>query len=115
MKKKTLKNFFSGTVEHIATKLNMQQLGLEKCNVFINHVHNKQLRLNLDANLWGFSLTSLLRLNHLSHVLADFGLCPITLDLNYIYSTALKNSNHSGFTLSFHYIALFCDSVVVLF
>ena len=37
-----------------------------------------------------FSLTSLLRIYHLSHVIADFGLCHITLDLNYIYSTALK-------------------------
>ena len=36
------------------------------------------------------SLTSLLRIYHLSHVIADFGLCHITLDLNYIYSTALK-------------------------
>ena len=35
--KKTLKIFFSGNVQHIATKLNMQQLRLEKYNVFINH------------------------------------------------------------------------------
>ena len=35
------------------------------------------------------SLTSLLRIYHLRNVLADFGLGHITLDLNYIYSTAL--------------------------
>ena len=40
-------------------------------------------------DLWRFSLTSILRLYHLGHVLADFGLCHTTLDLNYIYSTGL--------------------------
>ena len=43
----------------------------------------------MNEDLWGFSLTSLLRLNHLGHVLADFGLCHTTLDFNYIYSTGL--------------------------
>ena len=43
-----------------------------------------------------FSLTSLLRLYHLSHVQADFGICHITLDLNCIYSTALENLHIVG-------------------
>ena len=43
----------------------------------------------MDEDLWRFSLTSLLRLYHLGHVQADFGLCHLTLDLNYIYSTGL--------------------------
>ena len=43
----------------------------------------------MDEDLWGFSLTSFLRLYHLGHVLADFGLCHTTLGLNYIYSTGL--------------------------
>ena len=37
-----------------------------------------------------FSLTSLLGIHHLSHVIVDFGLCHVTLDLNNIYSTALR-------------------------
>ena len=41
----------------------------------------------MDEDLWGFSLTSLLRLYHLGHVLADFGLYHTTLNLN--YSTGL--------------------------
>ena len=59
------------------------------------------------------SLTSLLRIYHLSHVLADFGLCHITLDLNYIYSTALKNKFEPYWI---HLVLpLLLDSVVVLF
>ena len=43
----------------------------------------------MDEDLLGFSLTSLLRLYQLGHVLADFGLGHTTLDLKYIYSTGL--------------------------
>ena len=53
-----------------------------------------------------FSLTSLLRIYHLSHVIADFGLCHITLDLNYIYNTALKNRTILLLLVEF-YICLF--------
>ena len=53
--------------------------------------HNPSPSL-MDEDLWRFSLTSLLRLYHLGHVLADFGLCHTTLDLNHIYSTGLKLS-----------------------
>ena len=59
----------------------------------------------MDADLWGFSLTPFLRLYHLGHVLADLGLCHTTLDLNYIYNTGLKNSNHTV-------LPLLLDSVI---
>ena len=56
------------------------------------------------------SLTSLLRIYHLSHVLADFGLCYITLHLKYIYSFE-KFEPYWIHTV----LPLLLDSVVVLF